>query len=548
MAPSVARATFAGTHRAPAHGMTARAESFASDSVDGHPPQLGATPTPRGVHFALFATTATSASVRLFEADMRSVRATVPLRATAPHVFEGEVEGIGAGALYKFVLDGRELPDPYARFLPDGVHGVARVEPRHVARSSFEAPPLHRWVIYELHVGTFTPEGTYRAAAAKVDYLADLGINVIELMPVASFAGARGWGYDGVAVYAPFAGYGEPDDLRALVEAAHARNIVVLLDVVYNHLGPSGNYLCAYAPDYFTAKHQTAWGDAPNYADIHMRRLVIENVRYWFEQFDFDGLRLDATHGIVDESVPHILAELARVARSCGRRRILIAEDERNLPALVEEDGLDAIWADDFHHALHVTLTGERDGYYAAYEGGAAELARVIEKGWLYEGQVYAPTEEPRGRRATLSHEHLVYCIQNHDQVGNRALGNRLTEDVSLEAFMGASLLLLFLPALPLIFMGQEWAATTPFIYFTDHEAELGAAVTRGRRDEFKKFRAFHDPTLRERIPDPQALSTFERSKLRWSERSSGRHAEVLSLYRKMLHLRAHDAVLSSQG
>jgi maltooligosyltrehalose trehalohydrolase len=512
-------------------------------------PPLGAVPTARGVRFALFTTTARAAAVRLHEPRSREALATFPMRESAPGLFEVEVEGVRAGALYKLVLDGRELPDPYARFLPDGVHGVARVEaPGRPPLSSFVPPPLHRWVIYELHVGTFTPEGTYRAAIDRLDHLADLGINVIELMPVAAFAGERGWGYDGVALYAPFAGYGEPDDLRALVQEAHARGIAVLLDVVYNHFGPAGNYLPGYAPEYFTAKHQTGWGDAPSYGEPHMRRLVLDNARYWLEEFDLDGLRLDATHAILDDQRPHILTELAALARSFPRRRVLIAEDERNDPALVEQHGLDALWADDFHHVVRVTATAERDGYYAAYRGGADELARVIERGWLYEGQRYPPSGKPRGCPSTLARKQLVYCIQNHDQIGNRALGNRLTDDVSIDAFAGVSLLLLFLPAIPLLFMGQEWAATSPFAFFTDHEAALGTKVTEGRRAEFAHFRAFEDPALRERIPDPQARDTFLRSKLAWQERTEGVHATTLHLYRSMLHLRAEDPVLSAEG
>lgn len=511
--------------------------------------KLGATPTRNGARFALFATTTRSAAVRLFEPGTLAVRTTIPLRASAGHLFEADVEGIGPGTLYKFVLDGREFPDPYARFLPHGVHGPARVEDRGSRPPDpFVARPMHQWVIYEIHVGASTPEGTYRAAMGKLEHLAGLGVNVIELMPVASFAGSRGWGYDGVALYAPFSGYGEPQDLRELVRQAHARGIAVMLDVVYNHLGPAGNYLPAYSPDYFTSDHKTAWGDAPNFAEPHMRGLVLDNVRYWLEEFDFDGLRLDATHGIVDPSASHILSEIARVAHSFDRPRVLLAEDERNDPALVEKYGLDGVWADDFHHSVRVTLTGERDGYYSAYHGGAEELARTIDKGWLYEGQPYPPTQQPRGRPATLRKQNLVYCIQNHDQVGNRALGDRLTDHVSAEAFAGVSMLLLFLPAVPLIFMGQEWASSTSFLFFTDHEEELGAAITRGRRAEFKDFRGFEDPVLREQIPDPQAASTFERSKLDWGEPARGHHAAMVELYRQMLHLRATDPVLSAEG
>jgi maltooligosyltrehalose trehalohydrolase len=510
---------------------TTRREPRAAVRIHGGP-RPGSLPAPGG-------------ATRAAHADADVV--TIPLEPVAPGVFAREVEGLGAGALYTFVLDGRELPDPYARFLPYGVHGPARVEPRIVAprRDGFVPPPFERWVIYELHVGTFTPQGTYAGVEAKLDHLVDLGVNAIELMPIASFVGSRGWGYDGVALFAPHAAYGDPADLRRLVRAAHDRGIAMILDVVYNHFGPTGNYLSAYAPEYLTSAHQTAWGDAPSFGDPRMRRLVLDNARYWLEQFDFDALRLDATHGIFDDSPEHVLAELARVARSLDPPRVLVAEDERNLPELVTEHGLDGIWADDFHHALRVTLTGERDGYYAAYRGGAEELARVIERGWLYEGQRYEPTGQPRGKPATLPKQRLVHGIQNHDQIGNRAFGERLSVDVSLDAYLGASALLLFLPRVPLLFMGQEWAASTPFLYFTDHEPEIGEAVTRGRREELGAFRAFRGDGARGPIPDPQALDTFERSRLAWREREREPHARCLALYRRLLELRARDPVLS---
>jgi maltooligosyltrehalose trehalohydrolase len=368
----------------------------------------------------------------------------------------------------------------------------------------------------------------------------------VELMPVNAFAGARGWGYDGVALYAPLAGYGTPDELRALVDTAHGLGLSVLLDVVYNHFGPAGNYLAAYSPSYFTSEVRNAWGDAPNYGFPPMRALAIENARYWIEDFRFDGLRMDAVHAIADRSTPHVVKELADEVRHVLPHACLIAEDDRNEPALVREHGLDAIWADDFHHQLHVTLTGERDGYYAAFDPGVADLARAIERGWLYEGQTFNAWESARGKPAgDLPAQAFVYCIQNHDQVGNRALGERLTRDISLDAYCMASTLLLFLPMTPLLFMGQEWAASTPFLYFTDHDPELGAKVVHGRREEFKSFSAFSDPAARERIPDPQAEATFLRSKLCWDERERAPHARVLALYRALLALRRSDPVLS---
>jgi maltooligosyltrehalose trehalohydrolase len=403
-------------------------------------------------------------------------------------------------------------------------------------------------ILYELHIGTFTEEGTYRAAGLRLPLLRELGVTAIELMPVAAFQGARGWGYDGVALFAPFAPYGSPDELRAFVDSAHGLGLSVLLDVVYNHFGPSGNYLSAYSDSYFHAD-KGLWGDAPNYENGVMRALVRDNVRYWLEEFRFDGLRFDAVHAIVDPSSKHLITEIVETARHVHPEALLIAEDDRNEPALVTELGLDAIWADDFHHQLHVTLTGERDGYYAAYAPSVETLARTIERGFLYEGQTFPPSGKARGKpAAALPARAFVYCIQNHDQIGNRALGDRLSNALSADAYALASAILLFLPMTPLLFMGQEWAASTPFQFFTDHDAELGAQVVRGRREEFKGFSAFSDEAARAAIPDPQAEATFLHSKLRWDQRDLGTHARMLALYRALIALRQNDPVLTLSG
>lgn len=507
---------------------------------------LGARTDGAATRFALYATSARSCAVRLFD-EGGGVLATLPMHPLGEGLFELVTAEARAGSLYKFVLDERELPDPYARSLPQGVHGPARVEASRYAWR--HGPGVHRplgeQVIYELHVGTFTPEGTWRAAASRLPSLRELGLTTVELMPVAAFAGARGWGYDGVAPFAPFAPYGTPDELRALVDEAHGLGLGVLLDVVYNHLGPAGNYLPAYSPGYLTSGEGALWGDAPDCARDPMRALVLDNARYWLEEFRFDGLRIDAAHAIVDASSRHVLRDLVDMARSLPTGKTIIAEDDRNDPALVSATGLDGLWADDFHHAVRVTLTGESDGYYAAYEPGVESIARAINSGWIYQGQPNPLTGRPRGRPASgLDAPAFVYCIQNHDQVGNRALGERLTAAVSIDAWRMASALLLFLPMTPLIFMGQEWAASTPFLYFTDHDPELGAKVSAGRREEFKHFRAFADPLARERIPDPQDPETFERSRLRWEERDRGEHARTLRLYRELLALRRSDPVL----
>jgi maltooligosyltrehalose trehalohydrolase len=368
-------------------------------------------------------------------------------------------------------------------------------------------------------------------------------------MPVAAFAGRHGWGYDGVALYAPHAPYGTPDELRELVDVAHGLGLSVLLDVVYNHFGPSGNYLAAYAKSYFSDQYQNAWGHALNFQEPALRGLVLDNARYWLREFGFDGLRLDATHAILDPSPKHVLSELVELAHELRPAQMLIAEDERNQADLVSLVGLDALWADDFHHQVHVTLTGERDGYYGDYEPSAQGVADAINRGWLFTGQRSTVTGRARGTSCDGLPAHaLVYTLQNHDQVGNRALGERLSALVSPEAFRAASLLLLFLPMTPLLFMGQEWGASTPFCYFTDHELELGKLVRDGRRKEFAAFAAFADEKARERIPDPQALETFTASKLRWAERELPEHARTLELYRAALALRREDPVLIESG
>jgi maltooligosyltrehalose trehalohydrolase len=505
--------------------------------------RLGAHLEADGVRFGVFAQ-AERCRVEVVNDD-GEVFCTAPLEASADGYFRGFISGIGDGARYWIVVDDKRLPDPCARYLPDGVHGPAQVvASTYTFQHTPPRRPLSQQVIYELHLGTFTEEGTFEAARRRLPSLVELGITTIELMPIAAFAGQRGWGYDGVALFAPHAAYGTPDQLRELVDAAHGLGLSVLLDVVYNHFGPSGNYLSSFSPRYFSESLHNAWGQAPNFAEPALRQLVLENARYWLTEFQIDGLRLDATHAILDPTPQHVLRELVELAHGLEPPRLLIAEDERNQADLVTSVGLDALWADDFHHQVRVTLTGERAGYYAAFEPSTEGIADVINRGWLYAGQVNPVTGEPRGSSAAaLSAESLVYCIQNHDQVGNRALGDRLPLG---EAFRGASLLLLFLPMTPLLFMGQEWGATSPFLYFTDHDPELGKLVSEGRRREFAGFPEFADPERRQQIPDPQAASTFEASKLRWAEREQPEHARTLELYRAALELRRSDPVLSA--
>ncbi len=509
------------------------------------PFRLGSQVQPDGARFALWAPAARTVEVRLY-ADAHHPLVTVPIPSQGEGIFEGVLTGVGPGAFYKWVLDGRELTDPYARFLPFGVDGPAEVIPELRTRPLADRPPLHRLVIYELHVGTFTKEGTYAGAAERLSDLKALGINTLELMPLSAFPGRRGWGYDGVAHFAPYSPYGRPEELRAFVERAHGLGLAVLVDVVYNHFGPAGCALVASTTEYFS-RDDGAWGSSPDFGNPRMRAYVLDNARMWFEQYGFDGLRLDATHAIHDVSPLHILRELSELAHSYPEPRLLIAEDDRNDPALVLDLQVDAQWADDFHHQVHVLLTGEQDGYYAGYVPSVEALAETIQRGWLYEGAIYPAWGKPRGRSAAvLRPEQLVYSLQNHDQIGNRALGERLTALVAPAAVEAATALLLFLPAIPLLFMGQEWAASTPFLFFSDHGPELGARVSEGRRKEFASFTAFADPAARERIPDPQSEETFRRSKLDWDEREHEPHQRLWKLTRALLELRRDDPVLAA--
>ncbi len=497
--------------------------------------------------FALWAPRARKLEVRFFDGPHRALN-TFPVPPVGEGIFEAVLTGIKAGALYKWVLDGQELTDPYARFLPFGVDGPAEVLPERTTPPLVNRPPLHRLVIYEMHVGTFTPEGTYAAATARLPELKLLGVNTLELMPLSSFPGRRGWGYDGVAHFAPYAPYGRPEELCAFVEHAHALGLAVLADVVYNHFGPQGCALAATAAEYFS-REDGPWGGGLDYRQPRMRAYALDNARMWFERYGFDGLRLDATHAIHDPSPRHILRELSEPAHAYPQPRLLIAEDDRNDPSLVLDLEVDAQWADDFHHQVHVLLTGEHDGYYAGYAPAVEALARTIQRGWLYEGEVYPAWGRPRGRPAVaLRPERLVYSLQNHDQVGNRALGDRLTALASGQAVEAATALLLFLPTIRLLFMGQEWGASTPFLFFCDHGPELGAQISEGRRKELASFASFGSPAARDRIPDPQSEETFRRSQLRWDERDREPHRRIWKLVQALLRLRRDDPVLNASS
>ena len=522
-------------------------------------PRLGALPDRGGTHFRVWAPRATCLEV-VIEAPQSRV---VPLARDPDGDFAGFVPGVAAGARYRYRVDGRgPFPDPASRYQPEGVHGPSEVvDPARFAwtDAAWQGVPAADLVIDELHVGTFSPEGTFDGVAARLPWLADLGVTAIELMPVAEFPGRRNWGYDGVDLFAPSRCYGRPDDLRRLVDAAHRHGLAVLLDVVYNHLGPDGNYLGQFSPDYFSSRHRTLWGPAVNLDGEQSRRVrdfLIENALHWVHEYHLDGLRLDATHHLFDDGPRHFLAELtARVRASVSDRALhLIAEDPRNLAAMLRAEpeggwGLDAVWSDDFHHQLRRYLTGDDEGVFRDFRGTVPDLVATINNGWLFCGAYSIHRRYHRGTDpAGLAPRRFVFTIQNHDRIGNRAFGERLNHQVDLATYRAASALLLGTAATPLLFMGQEWAASAPFLFFTDHEPELGRRVEVGRRHEFRHYRAFTDPATLERLPPIQAESTFLACKLDWSERDREPHASTARLYRALLRLRRTEPALRAAG
>ncbi len=480
-------------------------------------------------------------------------------------IYECHVPDVHVGTRYRYRIDGHgPFPDPASRFQPLGVHGPSEVvDPASFAWTDtlWSGPTSDTNVIYELHVGTFTKSGTFAAATDQLTHLANLGITLVELMPLADFPGQHGWGYDGVCLSAPARCYGSPDDLRAFVNKAHELNIAVLIDVVYNHLGPDGNYLSQFSSYYFSKTHQTDWGTGLNFdgpqCDM-VRQFFIDSAEQWVRDYHFDGVRLDATHAIIDTSTPHFLKQLSdrlhEVGHELGRRVLVIAEDERNLNTILQPHaqggyGLDGVWADDLHHQIRRAFTGQSDGYFADYTGTAEDMAATLNHGWFYCGQKSIHKGSARGTKTDGLHpRQFVVCIQNHDQIGNRAFGERLNHQIDRSAYRAASALLMLAPQTPLLFMGQEWAATSPFLYFTDHNPELGKLVTEGRRREFRHFELFANPQVRECIPDPQAKETFQRSQLNWDDLARDPHAGTLLLYQDLIRLRRNDPCLASGG
>ena len=472
--------------------------------------------------------------------------------------FSAIIPSIGPDTRYRFRTDsGQAFPDPASRFQPDGPHGPSQVvDPAFDwADTDWRGVSMAGQVIYELHVGTFTDAGTFRAAIERLPDLVDTGISLIEVMPVADFAGRFGWGYDGVNMFAPSHLYGTPDDFRALVDAAHRLELGVILDVVYNHFGPDGNYLNAFSSRY-TSGQATEWGDALNFDGPGcgpVREFFITNARYWIEEFHLDGLRLDATQQIFDRSTPHILAEIAEAARDAAGERsvVLIAENEPQQTALVRPEsaggmGLDALWNDDFHHSARVAATGRSEAYYSGYRGSPQEFISAAKYGYLYQGEWYAWQDHGRGTPAfDLGPKNFVAFTQNHDQVANSSAGRRLHQETSPGRFRALTALLLLLPQNPMLFQGQEFAASSPFLYFADHNAELAPLVRKGRAEFISQFPSLNAVDERSRISDPADPLTFLQCKLDWAERHT--HCESLDLHRDLLRLRRDDPVLRAQ-
>lgn len=479
----------------------------------------------------------------------------LPMKRSEDGWWRADVELRAADSDYGFMLDGEgPFPDPRSPWQPNGIHQLSRVVDHTVFNwtdAGFDSRPLAEALIYELHVGTFTPAGTFAAAIERLGHLVQLGVTHVELMPVNAFSGNHGWGYDGVDLFAPHQTYGGPDGLKRLVNACHARGLAVLLDVVYNHLGPTGNYLGKFAP-YFTNRYHTPWGSALNYDGPHsdnVRRFFCDNALMWLRDYHFDGLRLDAVHAICDQSARPFLEQLQdevqAFAQQAGRRLVLIPESDLNDPRLIWPRArggfaLDAQWSDDFHHALHGVLTGERNGYYEDF-GSLADLAKALRNAYVFDGNYSRYRQRRHGRPPTglEGHQFLGYA-QNHDQVGNRACGERLSQLVSPGRLKIAAALILTSPFVPMLFQGEEWGAGTPFQYFTDHpEPELAKAVREGRRKDFAAF-----GWKPEEVPDPQARETFERSKLNWAELKDESHAALLNWHRQLIQLRRKEPAL----
>jgi maltooligosyltrehalose trehalohydrolase len=523
----------------------------------------GATLDARGVHFRVHASGRRAVDVVIGDGSTARAFALAPEgEAGAPGTWVGTVPDLRAGARYRYRIapDEDPLPDPASRFQPTGIDGPSEVIDPTFAWTDGAFPGIgaRGRVIYELHVGTFTSEGTWEAARARLPELARLGVSVLELMPVGEFAGTRGWGYDGVFWFAPFHRYGRPEDLRRFVDDAHRLGLGVILDVVYNHMGNVGNVLPRFSREYESTA-PSEWGGGLNFhegASRPMRSLVTQNVAYWIDEFHFDGFRFDATQAIVDPSTPHILVEAVAAARdAAGAKTIyIIGENEPQdsrlaRPPAVGGAGLDALWNDDFHHAAHVALTGHREAYFTDYTGAARELVACVRHGFLFQGQRYDWQDKGRGQPTRgLPPRAFVSFLENHDQLANYGLGERLWTRVAPGRLRALTALTLLAPATPLLFQGQEWNATARFAYFADHDAEHASLVKAGRATFLQQFPRYAGADARDRFPDPATPETFAACRLDWSEREAPMHARALALHRDLLELRREDPTLGREG
>ena len=507
---------------------------------------------------------ADGAALRVWARDHKTVSVVVnnhahPLRLEGDGYFVGDVKDVRAGDRYRFLVDGDgPFPDPASRFQPEGPHGPSQiVDPNHFAWTDKAWPGIRlaHQVIYELHIGTFTCDGTWRSAIPELKNLAELGITAIEVMPVAEFAGTFGWGYDGVDLFAPTRIYGTPDDFRAFVDAAHRCGMGVLLDVVYNHVGPDGNYLTRFSGDYFTDDHKTDWGEAINFYGQHsapVREFYAANAAYWIKEFHLDGLRLDATQNVYDKSKDHILAEINRSARKAADSRgiIIVAENEPQDTKLIRSEkeggyGFDGLWNDDFHHSAAVALTGSREAYFGDYLGSSQELLSSLKYGFLYQGQRYPWQKQRRGTSTLgLNPATMVTFLQNHDQIANSGRGLRIHKLCSYGQYKAMTAVCLLGPGTPMLFQGQEFAASSPFVFFADHSGDLAEKVRAGRAEFLQQWRSLATGQLK--FDDPCSRATFEKCKLDSSERE--KHAETYALHRDLLKLRKSEAVFSRQN
>jgi maltooligosyltrehalose trehalohydrolase len=510
------------------------------------PGDLGPLPGTDGVLYRVWAFCRKTVVAHIEKKDGQKY--TVPLEPAGNGYFLGLDSQGAPGDLYRFSLDGAEpVADFASHYQPQGVDGPSMVVDAASfpwRATSWQRPAFNGQVIYECHIGTLTREGTFLAAIEKLDHLVALGVTALEIMPVADWAGRRGWGYDGVLLFAPYHGYGTPDDFRTLIDACHLRGLAVILDVVFNHLGPAGNHSHQYSDYYFYQGNDNPWGQNFNLHGDNsqpVRAMLRHNVRYWLDEFRIDGFRMDATHTVHDPSDVHLLAEAAEIVHSRGG--FIIAEDDRNARSVLDpkdKNGwhFDALWSDDFHHVMRVSQTGDQRYFYSMFQGSADEVVQTLQHGWLYSGQVSPFHQKPRGTVADdFPPQSFVYCISNHDQVGNRLRGDRFHQVITPAAYRSVSLFLCLVPETPMIFMGQEWGANTPFYYFTDMPGDLGRLIREGRRREFLQTKFATEEKIDEML-DPQAEETFLRSKLDWTEPERPEHAKILNLYRSGLKMR----------